>query len=82
MSAVLPLQVSVAASSNALGFPILTSLVVVPLLGALFVLVFGRMRAEWNRLVALVSTISTGALSIWVLQAFDSNDAEIGRAHV
>jgi len=64
-----------AASSSELSFPILTSLVVVPLIGAVCVLSIGRMRAEWNRLVALVSTIATGALSIWLLQAFDSTDA-------
>ena len=65
---------TVASSSNALDFPILTSLVVVPLLGALCVLGFGRMRSEWNRLVALVASITTGALGIWTLQAFDSAD--------
>ncbi|NBO84788.1 MAG: Fe-S-binding domain-containing protein, partial [Actinobacteria bacterium] len=64
-----------AASSSELSFPILTSLVVVPLIGAVCVLSIGRMRSEWNRLVALVSTIATGALSIWLLQAFDSTDA-------
>ncbi|MEY3357218.1 MAG: hypothetical protein RIR87_277 [Actinomycetota bacterium] len=43
--------VMIAASSSAstLEFPILTSLVLVPLLGAAAVLFFGRMRAEWGR---------------------------------
>ena len=64
-----------AATSSSLGFPILTSLVVVPLLGSLCVLFFGRVRSEWNRPVALMSSITTGALSVWMLQAFDSTDA-------
>ncbi|MEY3482268.1 MAG: NADH-quinone oxidoreductase subunit, partial [Actinomycetota bacterium] len=64
-----------AASTSSLPFPILTSLVVVPLLGALLVVLLGRVRDEWSKLVALTASVTTGGLSIWMLQAFDGSDA-------
>jgi NADH-quinone oxidoreductase subunit M len=66
---------TLAASTSALGFPILSSLIVVPLVGALALLWFGRSRPEWTKLVALIASITTGALSLWLLQAFDTADA-------
>jgi NADH-quinone oxidoreductase subunit M len=68
-------MIGAASSASTLSFPILSSLVLVPLLGAAAVLFFGRMRAEWGKLAALTSTVATGALSVWVLQAFDSANA-------
>ena len=65
----------IGASSSALGFPVLSSLVVLPLIGALAVIGFGRLRPEWTKLAALVSSVVTGAVSLWVLQAFDTADA-------
>jgi NADH-quinone oxidoreductase subunit M len=67
--------VIVSAASSTLDFPVLSSLVVVPLIGAVAVLWLGSLRAEWTKLAALASSIVTGAISIWVLQAFDSADA-------
>ena len=64
-----------AASQSAVAFPILTALVVVPLIGAAAVLGFGRARPEWTKMSALVASIATGALSLWVLQAFDTRNA-------
>ncbi|MFZ9795938.1 MAG: NADH-quinone oxidoreductase subunit M [Ilumatobacteraceae bacterium] len=64
-----------ASTTSALDFPILSSLVLVPLIGAVAVLFFGRLRAEWGKLAALTSSVVTGALSLWVLQAFDSADS-------
>ncbi|MGA1261109.1 MAG: complex I subunit 4 family protein, partial [Ilumatobacteraceae bacterium] len=66
---------TLAASTSALGFPILSALIMVPLVGALALLWFGRSRPEWTKLVALIASITTGALSLWLLQAFDSADA-------
>ena len=65
----------VSAASSTLDFPVLSSLVVVPLIGAVAVLWLGSLRAEWTKLAALASSIVTGAISIWVLQSFDSTDA-------
>ena len=66
---------AVSETVSSFSFPILTSLVVVPLLGAVAVLMLGRMRAEWGKLAALIFSVVTGALSLWVLQAFDSTEA-------
>jgi len=64
-----------AASGSSLGFPILTSLIAVPVMASIAVLVFGRIRPEWTKLTALVGSITTGALSVWMLAAFDSGEA-------
>ena len=64
-----------ASTTSALDFPILSSLVLVPLIGAVAVLFVGRLRAEWGKLAALTFSVATGALSLWVLQAFDSADS-------
>jgi len=64
-----------AASSSSLGFPILTSLIAVPVITSVAILVFGRFRAEWTKLVALVGSVATGALSLWMLASFDTTDA-------
>ena len=64
-----------AASSSTIPFPVLTSLVVVPLVGAALVIFFGRIRQEWTKLTALLTSVATGAVSLWVLQAFDSSEA-------
>jgi len=63
-----------AASSSTIAFPVLTSLVAVPLVGAALVIFFGRIRQEWTKLTALLTSVTTGAISLWVLQAFDSSD--------
>lgn len=65
----------VAASTSALSFPILSALIVTPLLGAIAVLFFGRIREEWSKLTALVVSVTTGAFSLWLLSAFDANES-------
>ena len=56
------------------GFPTLTSLIVVPALGALVLALVPASRVEVHRLVALIATVTTGAMSVWVLLEFDKND--------
>ncbi|MFM8504812.1 MAG: NuoM family protein, partial [Acidimicrobiaceae bacterium] len=63
------------ASSQALSFPILSALVVLPLLGSIIVALLGKSRPEWVKLGALVSSVTTGALSLWLLAAFKSGEA-------
>ena len=53
-------------------FPVLPALIVVPLLGALLVIVVPRRRPELLKLVAVLATMATGALSLWLLFAFDT----------
>ena len=75
MSVIVAAVTGSSTGSSALAFPILTGLVLTPLIGALAVLFFGRLRPEWTKLAALTSSVATGALSLWVLQAFDSTNA-------
>jgi NADH-quinone oxidoreductase subunit M len=52
-------------------FPILTSLIVVPVIGAVLVLLVSRRRPDLVKLVALLSSAATAGLTIWLLWAFD-----------
>ncbi|MFZ9531958.1 MAG: Fe-S-binding domain-containing protein, partial [Ilumatobacteraceae bacterium] len=72
MAGMVGVMIAASSSASTLDFPILTALILVPLIGAVAVLFLGRMRAEWGKLAALTSSVVTGALSLWVLQAFDS----------
>ena len=56
-------------------FPVLPALVLTPLLGAALILCIPARRAELHKQIAIVSAVITGALSLWVLGAFDTGDA-------
>jgi len=58
-----------------MSFPILTALVAVPAIGALLIAVLSQKRPEWIKLVAILISVFTGALSIWVLSSFETADA-------
>jgi len=49
----------------------LTAAIVVPFVGALAVALVPRARAELHRLVALVFSAATAAITVWVLAAFE-----------
>jgi NADH:ubiquinone oxidoreductase subunit 4 (subunit M) len=53
----------------------LTVAIVLPFLGALAVSLVPRGRAELHRLVALVFSAGTGAITVWLVAAFDRHDA-------
>ncbi len=53
----------------------LTVAVALPFVGALAVALIPTARAELHRLVALLFAAGTGAVSIWLLAAFDGHDA-------
>ena len=63
------------AAADMVQFPVLTSLVVIPFLGALAIALIPSARIEAHRLVALIATVITGALSIWVLLEFNTHEA-------
>ena len=65
----------IAASSEVLNFPILSLLVVLPVIGSIVVALLGGSRPEWIKLAALISSVSTAALSLWLLAAFKSGEA-------
>jgi NADH-quinone oxidoreductase subunit M len=57
-----------------LGFPILTAIVLLPAFGALAVALVPRSRSEVLRDVAVLFSVATGALTLWLLAAFDKHD--------
>ena len=59
---------------GASGFPILTALIVVPAAGAILTLLASSRRPELVKLVALLASVVTGALSIWLLAAFETGE--------
>ncbi len=52
------------------GFPILTVLVLMPAIGALLVALVSSRRPDLVKVTALVNSVVTGGLSLWVLFAF------------
>lgn len=65
----------IAAESVGIAFPILTMLVLLPAFGALVVSLISRSRVEWVKLAALVTSVVTGAMSLWMLVKFPSGAA-------
>ncbi len=61
---------------HTVNFPILTALVLVPAIGALLTASVAGRRLDLVRLVALLSSALTAALSIWLLVAFRSGDGD------
>jgi NADH-quinone oxidoreductase subunit M len=57
-------------------FPILTMLVLVPVFGAAAVIVTSRRRPDLVKLIALISTVATAAMSIWLLASFETGPVE------
>ena len=55
-----------------MSFPILTSLVVVPAAGSLAIAALSQRRPEWIKLVAVLVSVFTGALSVWALSSFET----------
>ncbi len=56
-------------------FPILTAIVLVPAIGSLAVAVLSNRRPEWVKLVALLSSVLTAGMSIWLLTEFHTKEA-------
>ncbi len=63
----------VAAATSAMSFPLLSVLVFLPAAGALIITMQSRRRPEYAKLVALLTSVGTGALSLWALRNFDSH---------
>mgnify|MGYP006270775023 CR=1 FL=1 len=64
---------SSAASTHA-SFPILTALVLVPMFGSALVAVLGNKRPENVKLVAILTSVATLGMSIWLLASFRTLD--------
>jgi len=57
-------------------FPILTLLVLLPAIGAGAVALIAERRQELVKLTALLNSVLTGGMSLWVLFAFDKGNAD------
>jgi len=65
-----------AETSHTLAFPILTALVLVPLIGSVLTLISSSRRPEYTKLIALLTSVFTGGLGVWLLAAFETGDGE------
>jgi NADH-quinone oxidoreductase subunit M len=63
------------AQEGATDFPILPCLIAVPAVGAVFVAVLGKRRPDLIKLVALLFSLTTGAMSIWMMAKFETDTA-------
>jgi NADH-quinone oxidoreductase subunit M len=59
---------------DATSFPLLTALVLLPFVGAACVALVPRSRPELYRLIALLFSVGTGALTLYALAAFETGD--------
>jgi NADH-quinone oxidoreductase subunit M len=66
---------AVAGDLPADGFPILTALVLIPIIGAAVIGIIPASRPELARFTAILTAVTNGALTLWLLAAFDINDA-------
>jgi NADH-quinone oxidoreductase subunit M len=57
-----------------LEFPILSMLVFMPVAGALIITLLSKRRPEFMKLVAAISSITTGAMSVWLVAEFDGHE--------
>jgi len=63
------------AGTSVLGFPLLTALILVPFVGAVAVLLLSSRRPELVKLAALVASVVTGGMAVWLLAEFDTADS-------
>jgi NADH-quinone oxidoreductase subunit M len=64
-----------AAEGAPIAFPILTALIVTPAIGAGLVALSSRHRPEWTRMIALLASVATGAMAVWLTASFDQGEA-------
>ena len=60
---------------GAVDFPLLSMLVLVPAVASLLVALAPRRRPEYAKLIATVPSVGVGAMSVWMLRAFDSHSS-------
>ena len=64
-----------ASETGSIAFPILTAIVLVPIVGALLVVLMPKSRPEYPKMLALLSSAGTAALTIWLMSSFETGDA-------
>ena len=63
------------AGAASAAFPILTALVLVPIVGAALVALSPKSRPETSKLIAMISAVATAAMSIWLMASVESGEA-------
>ena len=63
------------ASHASASFPILSALVLLPVIGAVLVTLITNRRPEWVKLCAALFSVGTAGMSIWLLASFHSHEA-------
>jgi NADH-quinone oxidoreductase subunit M len=61
---------------GAVSFDVLTTLIALPAVGALLIAVVSRRRPDVTRQLAVLFTLLTGVLSVWLLLEFESGSAQ------
>jgi len=56
-------------------FPILSALVLLPILGAILITVISNKHLEYVKLIAMLFSVGVGGMSIWLLASFHSDDS-------
>ena len=56
-------------------FPILTAIILVPAIGAFVLMAMTKRRPEFVKLTAILFSVFTGALSVWMLASFKTGTA-------
>jgi NADH-quinone oxidoreductase subunit M len=64
-----------AAETGSIAFPILTALILTPFIGSLVIALLPKSRPEFPKMVALVMSVATAAMSIWLMASFETADA-------
>jgi len=64
-----------AAGAEASSFPLIPALIVTPLIGAAIIALIPRNRADLFKQVAVITSVITGAMAIYMLAAFDTGEA-------
>jgi len=60
---------------STIAFPILTALILVPVIGGVLTILTSNRRPEWTKFVALVASVATARLSVWLLASFETANA-------
>ena len=64
-----------AAETGSIAFPILTALILTPFVGSIVIALLPKSRPELPKMVALVMSVATAAMSIWLMASFETSDA-------
>ena len=64
-----------AAETGPIAFPILSALIFTPIIGAILVVLLPKSRPEYPKLVALMASVATAAMSIWLMASFKTSEA-------